>query len=331
MSAAPAPARAVVHARSALVGNPSDGFGGATIALTLPSLRAVVTAAPARRVTLEAGGARISFDDASQLIAACRAGAYPPEGPLALALAAAKRFCERLADETDPGAVGFELVANDSTIPPRVGLAGSSAVVVGTLRALGELLEAPVPEDELPGLALACETDELGIAAGLQDRVVQTLGGLVFMDFDPAHPAGGRYERLEPDLLPPLAVWWLEGAGADSGATHQTVHERFARGDREVVATIEEIAALARAGREAIMRSDHAALGALMSRNFDLRREIYRLDPRHEALIQAARDHGVAANYTGSGGAIVALSTDPERTAALGEALERRGCRSLAL
>ena len=41
--------------------------------------------------------------------------------------------------------------------------------------------------------------------------MVQTYGGLVFMDFDSAHPRGGRYEALDPDLLPPLFVAWLTG------------------------------------------------------------------------------------------------------------------------
>ena len=40
-----------------------------------------------------------------------------------------------------------------------------------------------IPVLQRPGLALAAE-QELGIAAGLQDRVVQTFGGLVYMDFD---------------------------------------------------------------------------------------------------------------------------------------------------
>lgn len=36
---------------------------------------------------------------------------------------------------------------------------------------------------EFPSIILSVETDELGIAAGLQDRVIQCYGGLVFMDF----------------------------------------------------------------------------------------------------------------------------------------------------
>ena len=44
-----------------LVGNPSDGFGGATIAFTLDELDATVQAEPALGVELEADGERLEF------------------------------------------------------------------------------------------------------------------------------------------------------------------------------------------------------------------------------------------------------------------------------
>ena len=321
-----------VPARSALVGNPSDGFGGATIAFTLPSLRAIATAAEAAAVTLDAGAARLSFRDAAELVAAGEAGAYPPDGPLALAMAAAKRLCERARDSgTTLDGLGFEVNVADSTIPPRVGLAGSSAIVIGVLRALGGLLGHEPAPDDLAGLALECETAELGVAAGPQDRVIQAHGGLAFMEFGNVHSFGYRREPLDPTLLPPLLIAWLTGAGTDSGATHHAVRERFAAGDREVTDVMAEIAALARAARSALLERDGQALGALMARNFDLRRRIYPVDPRHVTLIETAREHGLAANYTGSGGAIVVLADDPERAAAVRRALVRLGCDSLVV
>lgn len=303
--------RVEVPARAGLVGNPSDGFGGATVAFTIDRLTAVIEACASEVVGLEADGARITFADTAALVAAGRAGNYPPGGPLALLMAASKRFCERGGGaERRLEGPGFELALSASSIPPRVGLAGSSAIVVGALRALSALAGHEYDHAELAAAALACETDELGIPAGLQDRVVQAYGGLVFMDFDPGHPAGGRFEPLAPSLLPPLFVAWLGGAETDSGRTHQTVRERFDRGDREVVEAMAEIGQLARAGRDALERRDHEALGALMTRNLELRKQIYTLDPRHERLVETARELGLPANYTGSGGAIVALRGD---------------------
>lgn len=325
-------ARAEVPARAALVGNPSDGFGGATIALALPALRAVVEAEAGPGVAITGPDARIGFADAAELVAAARAGAYPPGGPLALAMAAAKRLCERAQDGgvTLEG-LGFRLDVSDSTIPAQVGLAGSSAIVVGVLRALGAVIGDEPSDAELPRFALACETEELGIAAGLQDRVIQTYGGLLFMDFDPDHPEGGRYEMLDPAGLPRLLVAWLAEAPTHSGRAHQTVAERHARGDREVVETIAEIASLAHAARRALAERDHAALGALMSRTFDLRRRIYTFDPRHTALVECAREHGLHANYTGSGGAIIAVAGPASDARGAADALGRLGCQTMVV
>ena len=51
----------------------------------------------------------------------------------------------------------------------------------------------------------------LGITAGLQDRVVQTYEGVVYMDFDEAGLKArghGEYTPLDPDTLPQLWCVW---------------------------------------------------------------------------------------------------------------------------
>jgi glucuronokinase len=304
-------ATGVTHARAALLGNPSDGFGGATIAFELPHFAAVVDARESESILIEAYGLRLDFPDAGALVAAGRDHAYPAGGPAALLMATAKRFCERLADPGgDHASIGFELRLRSSSIPPQVGLAGSSAIVIAGLRALCELFAHEIKRELLPGFALACETEELGIAAGLQDRVVQTYGGLVFMDFDPAlfkARGYGDYAQLDPELLPPLVVAYKPDAAGDSGVAHAPMHQRFDAGEPEVVETMATIAEFAHEGRAALQTGDRERLGSLMDRNFELRQSIYELDPRHTAMIDAARSVGAAANFAGSGGAVVAL------------------------
>jgi glucuronokinase len=319
VSAAPQ-ATGVTHARAALLGNPSDGFGGATIAFELAQFSAEVVARAGDSVTIEAEAVRLEFSDASEIVAAGRDGAYPAGGPAALLMAAAKRHCERLAaDGADLASVGVDLRLRCSSIPPQVGLAGSSAIVISALRGLSDLFSARIEPELLPGFALGCETEELGIAAGLQDRVVQCYGGVVFMDFDPALVAAqghGRYVPLDPALLPPILVAYRPDAARDSDVAHAPMRERFDAGEPLIVETMAAIAALAHEGREALLRGDRDRLGELMDRNFELRQGIYELDPRHVAMIEAARSLGAAANFAGSGGAVVAL---PPRDAAPGQ------------
>ena len=55
---------------------------------------------------------------------------------------------------------------------------------------------------EFPQVILDVERVELGIAAGLQDRVIQVYGGLVHMDFSAANAPA--YTPLPTNLLPKM-------------------------------------------------------------------------------------------------------------------------------
>lgn len=63
---------------------------------------------------------------------------------------------------------------------------------------------------DFPQVILDIEAVELGISAGLQDRVIQTYEGLVFMDFTGQK---GIYERIDPNLLPPMYLAYNVNAG----------------------------------------------------------------------------------------------------------------------
>jgi len=124
---------------------------------------------------------------------------------------------------------------------------------------------------------------ELGITAGLQDRVIQVYEGLAFMDFDRRASASCglpcyHYERLDPALLPPVYV-----AYHVSMASHRdlpsAIRDRFNRGEALVVDAMSHFAALAAEGRDAIVAGDHDRLSALINENFDTRRRIYNLAP----------------------------------------------------
>jgi glucuronokinase len=215
-------------------------------------------------------------------------------------------------------------VSCTTTIPREVGLGGSSALAVATLRAAGRALGRRLEPGELAQIALRAETERLGIAAGPQDRVVQAHGGLLVMDF-----ANGRIERLDPRLLPPLVIAWRLASSADSGETHAGARARYDRGDLAMRRAMEEIAELARQGMKALCSRDHERFGELMRRNLELRGEVYDLDSRHLRMVEIASAHGVAANYTGSGGAIVGVAP-PEGVDELRAALEREGCRLIS-
>ena len=279
-------ASASALARTGLVGHPSDGYGGATLAVTLRNFEAHVEATSAPRLEID--------------------GEWP-EGGTRLIAATLKRFASEYGPLEQSVRIRYR-----STIPREVGLGGSSALVIAALRALARLHATTIGADVLPQLALAIETDELGIAAGLQDRVVQTYGGLMHMDF-----ATHSYERLEPALLPPLFVAWHPSAGGASGAAHAGVRARFERGERRIVQAMRTLAQLAHGAKTALEASDHAAFAAALDAGYDVRASIFDLDPRHTAMIEHARALGLPATYTGSGGAIAGIAADHAAVAEL--------------
>jgi len=282
------------RARAGLAGHPSDGYAGATLAVTLRNFAAEVHVEPAPSLDI-----------------APRDDGQWPEGGQPLVAATVARLARHCSSEGVPFD-GRVRVRYASTIPREVGLGGSSAIVIATLRALADLQGIAIDHTKLAHLALAVETEELGIAAGLQDRVVQAYGGLVFMDF-----ARERYEPLPARLLPPLYVAWLPGAGGSSGAAHASVRARFERGERAVVAAMAALAQLARDACKALQAEDHDAFATILDAGYDIRASIFDLDPRHVALVREARALGLPATFTGSGGAIVGIANDDDAVDAL--------------
>lgn len=274
-------------ARAALAGNPSDGYGGAVLAVTIPAFVA--------RVEVGADEAPVSRPE---LIDATLA-----------------RFRREFG-------VAGELTDWETSIPRSVGLGGSSAIVIATLRALCQLGAVALAPDTMAELALSIERDDLGIAAGLQDRVAQCYGGLTFMDFGEPHV----YERLHPELLPPLLIAWRPHAAEHSGVVHNDLRARFDRGDAAVRDGMRELGDLARAARDAVLTGDEVQLARCADGSFDVRARILDLDARHVEMVTVARASGAGVNYTGSGGAIVCVCSDSMHRVSVAVALSAAGC-----
>ena len=285
-------------ARAALAGNPSDGYGGAVLSLTLDARRATATA---RR------SPRVGTDPPSELVAATVA---------------------RFATELAPAAAGSTAVRFETTIPRAVGLGGSSAIIVATLRALCDLWSVQLEPMAMARLALSIEVDDLGIAAGLQDRIAQTHGGLTFMDFGTDPPGAARLDRRR---LPPLLVAWRADSGGHSGDVHAPLRDRHAEGDPVVLRCMQTLTRAARDAAAAIAAGDRETLCSSVDASFDARRSMLALDPRHVEMVEAARGAGAAANYAGSGGAIVAVCSDGSHRERVRTELRRISCEVLVI
>lgn len=278
------------RARIGLLGNPGDLYRGKVLAATIDAFETVAT------VTQTVFYAPASFQpDVADLQRLVMRRVAPTKGAIALGLT------------TD--------------VPLQSGLSGSSAILLATLRAVDLHLGLDLTPLEMAQIVWDIERHDMGIVAGPQDRVIQALGGLQFMDFTGPDEIG-VHESLDPALLPPLLVAWPNEPGTPSGDVHRALWERWNAGDGPLRAQLAGFADVADAGRQALLDGDTAAFCDAVDANFELRREIFDLDDAQAALVTAARAAGAAAKFCGSGGAIAAVPRPGTDLDAVADALE---------
>jgi glucuronokinase len=212
-------------------------------------------------------------------------------------------------------------------------MAGSSAIIIATLRCLIDYYQIGIEMRVQPSLALSVEKQELGIGAGLQDRVVQVYEGVVAMDFSRENIEVidgfecGRYERLDPQSLPPLYIAFRTDLSEPTEVFHNDLRDRYERGDESVIQAMRQLAGLAVEARRALECQDFEALARILNRNFDIRRSICRLNPGHIEMVERARRAGASAKFSGSGGAIIGTYAGPAVFERLTTEMASIGCR----
>jgi glucuronokinase len=319
------------YARAGLLGNPSDGYFGKTIAFLVRNFRARVLLYPSARLEITASKADMPvFESLEDLHSSTRWRGY--YGGIRIIQALIVRFMDYCREQ------GIELphrnftIEYESTIPLRLGMGGSSAIITAALRALCQYYSMEIPLPVQAKLALETETKELGVPAGPQDRVIQVYEGLVYMDFA-RHLMDsrgyGEYERLDPVLLPNVYLAYRTSLSEGTEVFHTNVRERWNSGDAAVRGAMEEWASYALRGREALLKGDVAELGKLIDANFDLRANIYTISKGNLEMIQTARAVGATSNFSGSGGAVTGTFEDDRMFAKLEEAYAPLGIKVL--
>ncbi|HQE61859.1 MAG TPA: hypothetical protein PLV10_06280 [Candidatus Latescibacteria bacterium] len=327
------PIKTYALARIGLLGNPSDGYFGKTISCAITNFSATVTLEEGEGISIipHPTSDPFSFESLANLRETAIRQGY--EGGYRLIYATCKKFADYCAKrEIVLPPKGFT-IRYDTTIPRQVGLAGSSAIITALtkgLRTLFGITESQFPLEIQPSFVLSVEEEELDIRAGLQDRVIQTYGGVVYMDFDRElllHRGYGRYVQLDPRSVPPLFLAYVNRP-KDSGKAHSDVRARWSRGDEDVILAMREFADFAEQGREALAQRDWAKLGDLMNRNFDLRLRLFGekvIGDQNLEMVKIARSLGAPAKFPGSGGAVIGIWKDGDHFERLREAFASHG------
>lgn len=320
------------YARAGLVGNPSDGYHGKTISIIIRNFWAEAVLYEWDTLEILPGKEnQHRFDSVHDLVKDVKLHGY--YGGVRLVKATIKKFVEFCTrQKLDLHSRNFS-IRFESNIPRQVGLAGSSAIITATLRVLMDYYQITIPQVVQPSLILSVEQEELGITAGLQDRVIQVYEGLVYMDFakermqETMGYQHGVYEPLDVNLLPPVYIAFKADVSEPTEVFHNDIRSRYRQGDTAVVQAMQTFARLAEEARTALLARDHARLALLMNQNFDTRRSIYQLAQGQVEMIEVARSVGASAKFAGSGGAIIGTFTNAAMYQRLEQALGAIDCR----
>lgn len=211
------------------------------------------------------------------------------------------------------------LISLTSSIPVASGLGSGAAVSAALARALGQFLGEPFDDATLSGLVFEVEKLHHGTPSGIDNTVI-CYGQPVY--FVRGHP---------PETLRvPAPLHLVVGDTGHPSPTRETVgavRQAWQRDPATYDALFARVGALVTAAREAIEEGLHGTLGALMTQNQALLRQMGVSSPELEALIEAALAAGaLGAKLSGGGGGgnMIAL-THPGETAALAAALRAAG------
>lgn len=300
------------YPRAALIGNPSDGYFGKTIAFVFSNFEATV-------LLYESPELEILPQERDRSVYKSIEGLYDDVqlygyyGGIRLLKATIKKFLEHCrANRVELDKRNFT-IRYHSNIPNRLGLAGSSAIITACMKALMQFYNIKIPKPLLANLVLSVEREELGISAGLQDRVAQAYEQPVFMDFSKEimeKRGYGQYEVLPAALFQNLYIAFRVDLSEGSEVLHNDLRERFDRGDEQVHRAMRRFAQITLEARASLENGDFQKLGQLMDENFDLRHSICNISQHNLEMVKLARSVGASAKFTGSGGAIIGSFRD---------------------
>jgi len=315
------------YPRAAVIGNPSDGYFGKTIAFVFSNFSADITLFQTPELEIQPEKLDLtSFGSIEELVMDVNLHGY--YGGMRLLKATIKVFfdyCRECNIKLDPR--NFT-IRYKSSIPHRLGLAGSSAIITAGMKALMSFYGVAIPKPLLANQVLKVETDELKISAGLQDRVAQVYETPVFMDFDKKYmdkQGFGKYSTIDAELFPSLYIAYRADQSSGSEVVHNDLRARYDYKEEDVLSAMKEWADLSEQVKKCLLSGEKCKLTELLNRNFDLRKSLIKISKENIEMVETARSIGASAKFTGSGGAVIGTYEDESMYKLLTEKMNKKG------
>lgn len=314
------------YPRAAVIGNPSDGYFGKTIAFLFSNFKASVQLYHSPELKIYPQGMDItSFNSIEHLVDNVNLKGY--YGGIRLLKGTIKVFyeyCQRKDIKLDKRNFTIRYHSN---IPLRLGLAGSSAIITSCMKALMSFYGVEIPKAIMANLVLSVEAVELGIAAGLQDRVAQAFEKPVLMDFNKTameKQGYGNYEVLKAESFKNMYIAFRKNLSEGTEVVHNNLRARYNIGEKVVLEAMDKWISLTDSYCAALHNNDQQAIHDLINQNFDLRRSLVPISSGNIEMVETARSVGASAKFTGSGGAIIGTYTDEAMFGKLTDALAKK-------
>lgn len=317
------------YPRAALIGNPSDGYFGKTIAFVFSNFSADISLFQTPELEIQPQELDLTlFNSIEELVDDVQLHGY--YGGMRLLKATIKVFYEYCHDCNIVLEKKNFTIRYKSNIPRRLGLAGSSAIITAGMKALMSFYGIAIPKPILANLILSVETEELKISAGLQDRVAQVYETPVFMNFDKSimdKQGFGDYVPVNSELFPPLYIAYRTDQCSGSEVVHNDLRARYNFKEKAVLKAMKEWADLSVKVKDAIEAGKFESLPEYINRNFDLRRSLLKISKENIEMVETAREIGASAKFTGSGGAIIGTYTDDKMFAELQAGMKEKAIK----
>jgi D-glycero-alpha-D-manno-heptose-7-phosphate kinase len=298
----------------------SDEFGGAILNATIDHY------AYASIEPLNSGLTKFSSSD-QELVAEYQASAMlVPDGKLDL-LKFVHNYAVRNFNAGQPLSLRL---ATRVDVPSGSGLGGSSTLVVATLKAYAELLNAPVDDYALAHAAYIIEREDAGLLGGRQDHYAAAFGGFNFMEFGTNGSVLVNPLRIKESVSSELEASILLFYSGASRASEEIIAEQARNvetGNAQALEAMHQIKRESLRMKEALLRGDFKLLHDVLRSSWGAKKRMASriVNERIEMLYAKALEAGAyCARISGAGGGgFMIFFADPMRKDRVADALRR--------
>ncbi len=220
-------------------------------------------------------------------------------------------------------------------VPRAMGLGGSSALAVAIIRAVDDAYGLKLSSGEINRLAYECEKAAHGTPSGI-DNTIATYGApLLYQRKATQDSAGGdadaRFDTINLAEPVPLVIG-ITGRESLTANTVARVRHAWETHQTRYDGIFDQIAALTRAGLDALKDGHFRELGELMNLCHGYLNALQLSTPELEELVHIARTNGaLGAKLTGGGGGGSMIALCPDTQDQVAAAMEAAGYKTLSV